>query len=174
MQTTDVTVHYITPAGMAFGHTPDRTQVFIPKRLVAALPGFDYGTYRADVIPNPFKPEKTPLMAVELHTGLEEAIELVEPLEQAEAPSEDAAPVDLANIANEAVQVVLSGGAWTAPELADRLCHDVSLRIKAANYIGSYLKSQFLRGAIARAVIQRSPDQKRPSLVRYAADWREL
>lgn len=174
MQTTDVTVHYITPAGMAFGHTPDRTQVFIPKRLVAAVPDFAYGTYRADVIPNPFKPEKTPLMAVELHTGVEEVIEPVEPMEQAVAPSGGAAPVDLADIANEAVQVVLSGGAWTAPELADRLCHDASLRTKAANYIATYLKSSFLRGLIARAEIHQSPDQQRPSLVRYAADWRDL
>lgn len=178
MQTTDVTVHYITPGGMAFGHTSDNTQVFIPKRLVASVPGFAYSTYRADVIPNPFKPEKTPLMAVSFQIDGQDdepVIEEIAPEPVAEVKADAPTSTDeLKAIGNAAVALVKSGGAWTVAELVDRLCHDEARRTKAASYIAAYLTDQFVRGHIARAEVYSKPDMKRPSLCRYAADWRLL
>lgn len=82
-----------------------------------------------------------------------------------------------ADIANEAVRVVMSGGAWTASDLAQYLIgpgwrdtHGTTV----TNYIGSYLKLEHKRGNIARAEIHQAPGQARPSAVRYAVDWRTL
>lgn len=83
-----------------------------------------------------------------------------------------------AAVANMALDVVKSGGVWTVGELADLLVgpdwrNDTKGR-KLSDYIGIYLITAWKRGDVARAEIHQRPDQGRPSIVRYAANWKDL
>ncbi|MEY4863782.1 MAG: hypothetical protein RLZ51_1877 [Pseudomonadota bacterium] len=75
-------------------------------------------------------------------------------------------------IAQMAVEVVKAGGVWSAKELVEYLLGANDK--KAADYVSIYLQVAWKRGEVARGEVHQRPGQGRPSVVRYAADWRVL
>lgn len=81
-------------------------------------------------------------------------------------------------IAQMAVEIVKAGGAWTVTDLAEHICGK-GVRVDAdgrrvADYIHQYLTAQWKKGEIARAEVHQVAGQGRPSVVRYARNWKDL
>lgn len=79
---------------------------------------------------------------------------------------------DRLDVAHMALGVVRAGGVWTARGLCEHLLGTADKA--ATDYINTYLNLAWKRGDLARAEVHQRPGQGRPSVVRYAADWRLL
>lgn len=75
-------------------------------------------------------------------------------------------------VAKMALDVVRSGGVWSPNDLCEHLIGAYDKTV--VDYIAVYLRSAWKSGTVSRAEVHQRGDQGRPSLVRYAADWRAL
>lgn len=179
MHKQNISITAVGDGGMAFGYAADGQGVYVPKAVAAAANVQPYGVYSATLVPNKYKPEKTELMAVHVHA---EPVALLAteihhwPAERAAEPVREFRELTPGQIAIEVLELVRSGGAWTAAELIEDVCGS-GWRVRHPNilaYVSAYLHKGFQEDELSRCEVHQHPGQSRPSLVRWAADWTEL
>ena len=169
----------IGPGGMAFGYAADGRGVYVPKALATAASVQPFGTYNAALIRNPYKPEKTELMAIRI----EQVSPLLPAVPVAETPQKAPAKTDRefreltpGQITIEALDLVKSGGAWTASALVEEICGS-GWRERFPNilaHVSVNLRRAFQADELSRSEVYQRPGQSNPSAVIYAVDWKDL
>lgn len=179
MQHQNIMISAIGPGGMAFGYAADGRGVYVPKALATAASVQPYGTYNAALIRNPYKPEKTELMAIRIEqvSPLLPAVLVAETPQKAPAKTvREFRELTPGQIAIEVMDLIHEGGAWTAADLVQEVCGP-GWRERFPNilaYVSAYLHKGFQADELSRCEVYQHPGQSRPSLVRWSTDWRLL
>jgi hypothetical protein len=179
MQKQNISITALGDGGMAFGYAADGQGVYVPKAVAAAAKVQPYGVYLATLVPNRYRPEKTELMAVHVQSTPITFAAVDAPQQPAGRAAETAREfreLTPGQIATEALDLVRSGGAWSAAELIEEICGE-GWRNRFPNisaYVSVYLHKAFQDDELSRSEIFQHPGQSRPSLVRWSADWTEL
>lgn len=168
-------IQTITQGASGFGVTvPDGLVVYIPRSIVAVCRLQEGDTVTGDVIPNTFRPDHCPLMAVQIQRP--ERPEQAEQLPSVEDEGSDMARDDAARAALELVNE--DDDPWTLSEIMDELFGpDTWSRATHHHYmvaISNKLNLAHKRGEIARAEVWQRGDQQKPSRVVWARNWKEL
>lgn len=175
MDNRQIFIQTITPHGAGFGVTvPEGQGVYIPRSIVAACRLEEGDTVVGQVIPNAFKPENCPLMAVRVDKP--DRPEPDNALPSTEDEGTDMARDDAANAALELVNE--EDDPWTLSDLMDELFGpDTWSRATHHHYmvaISNKLNHAHKRGEIARAEVWQRGGQQKPSRVVWARNWKEL
>lgn len=199
----NILVSHVTSKGMAFGFTTDGVSVYIPKRVAETAGVVEFATYSAQLVPNAWRPENAPLMAVMIHPKVlpleamdapvqplpEPGPVVVDPAPVVEVQPEPVAePLPVAEKADEGVEHnsrditriarirVMDGSVWTVGALISSICAETGLK-PCSNQNGKVhmsLMREFKAGNLARAEIYRPGRLDAAASVRWAADWRSL
>lgn len=173
-QEVNLFIETITDHNFGFGVTvPDGVTVYIPRGVVVASGIAEGNTVTAQVVPNHYRPEKCPLMAIRVTIG--------QAHEEVELPSieDDGVDVQRDEAANAALKLVKEDAEpWTLRDLMDEIFGATGWsRATHHRYmvaISNKLNHAHRRGEVARAQVWQRGDQQKPSRVVWASDWREL
>ena len=179
MQHQNIMISAIARGGMAFGYAADGRGVYVPKSLAESANVQPFDTYNAALIPNPYKPEKTELMAIRIEQAspLLPAVSVVETHQNAsQKPVREFRKLTPGQITIEALDLVKSGGAWTASALVEEICGS-GWRERFPNilaHVSVNLRRAFQADELSRSEVYQRPGQSNPSAVIYAVDWKDL
>ena len=179
MQHQNIMISAIAPGGMAFGYAADGRGVYVPKSLAKSANVQPFDTYNAALIPNPYRPEKTELMAIRIEQAspLLPAVPLIEAHPNAPVkPNRKFRELTPGQITIEALDIVKAGGVWTAPALVEEICGS-GWRERYPNilaHVSVYLRKGFQADELSRCEVYQHPGQSNPSAVLYAVDWKDL